>query len=246
MRRLLMTGGLVILTAVAASASPETDPSSHCPHAAAAALPTFDPEKIGLARIHGDYLEVRTADVWTGPCFANGEVNLTGHEAVLAWHVRGGEWQGVGLDDMQVVAVIRANATLGDPHARSLEARSVLVVDNRATSEQSEALVSFARAMGGELLDQVVSVKRAPIEMEVLRETGQASLKAGDFTELKTRALSHRDVHCGNESQYYPPLTDVAEARPAFTLAHRFSGEGLGSTWSVPDKRSAYIGTFAH
>ena len=27
--------------------------------------------------ISGDYLEVRTGDVYTGPCFANAEVNLT-------------------------------------------------------------------------------------------------------------------------------------------------------------------------
>ncbi len=245
MRRILVPAGVAILAAAIAWASPETDPSNHCPHAAASASHAADPADEAWAQIHGDYLEVRTADVWTGPCFANGEVNLTGQEAVLAWHVRGGQWAGVSLDDLRIVAVIRANATLGDPFARSLVAKSMLVVDNRATNEQSEALVGFARAMGGELLDQVVSVKRAPIEMSVLRESGQASVTAGDFAELKTRALSHRDAHCGNESRYYPPLTEVADAYPAFTLAHRFSGEGLGSTWSVPSKRSAYIGTFA-
>ena len=37
-----------------------------------------------MAQISGQYLESRTADVYTGPCFANSEVNLTGREAVLA------------------------------------------------------------------------------------------------------------------------------------------------------------------
>src|SRR2546430_7133513 len=37
------------------------------------------------AKIAGDYLESRSADVYTGQCFANGEVGLTGDEAILAW-----------------------------------------------------------------------------------------------------------------------------------------------------------------
>ncbi|MBI5757839.1 MAG: hypothetical protein HZA46_04910, partial [Planctomycetales bacterium] len=39
------------------------------------------------AQITGEYIEARTCDVYTGPCFANGEVGTTGNEAVLAWKV---------------------------------------------------------------------------------------------------------------------------------------------------------------
>ena len=42
-------------------------------------------------QIRGDYLETRSADVYTGACFANGEVNLVGNEAILAWHVKAGQ-----------------------------------------------------------------------------------------------------------------------------------------------------------
>jgi len=42
------------------------------------------------AAIQGDYVEVRSADVYTGPCFANAEVGLTGDQAILAWHVKRG------------------------------------------------------------------------------------------------------------------------------------------------------------
>lgn len=199
----------------------------------------------GKARIFGDYLEVRTSDVWTGPCFANGEVNLTGREALMAWEVKGGQWQDVALEGLRVVAVLRASSTLGDPFSEQLPAKSVILVDSRASAEQSEALADFARTMGGELLESVVWVRSAPIKMDILAEKGHASLQAGELVELKTRALNHHDMHCGNEFVYYPPLTDVASAAPAYTLAHRFSGEGLGSTWSCPSKRSAFIGTFA-
>ena len=35
------------------------------------------------ADIHGQYVEARTADIYTGPCFSNSEVELTGNLAVL-------------------------------------------------------------------------------------------------------------------------------------------------------------------
>jgi len=58
--------------------------------------------------IYGDYVEARTADVYTGPCFANSEVGLTGELAVFGWRVTKGSWSGVDLDGLGVVGVVRA------------------------------------------------------------------------------------------------------------------------------------------
>ncbi|MFY9570107.1 MAG: hypothetical protein WAV20_01735, partial [Blastocatellia bacterium] len=62
--------------------------------------------------ISGDYIETRSADVWTGSCVANGEMNLAGDQAILAWRVNKGEWKGVSLEGLSVVGVVKANATL--------------------------------------------------------------------------------------------------------------------------------------
>lgn len=203
------------------------------------------------AAISGDYLEARTSDVYTGPCFANGEVNLAGREAVVAWRVREGSWQGVAVDGLSVAAAVRAAATLGDPFADPYPARAVVVVDERATPAQRDALVGFAREMAGDLLANVVSVEAAPIEMALVEGEhthhgeGSAALKAGELIELRTRGLNHDDHLCGNEEVYYPPLTQVDGAVPAVTLAHAFRGKGLGMTWSSPGKRSAFVASFS-
>ena len=73
------------------------------------------------AQIRGDYLEVRTANVFVGPCVANGEVNLVGKEAILAWRVREGSWEDTAVQGLSVVAVVRADATLGDPFGGETE-----------------------------------------------------------------------------------------------------------------------------
>ena len=46
----------------------------------------------------GQYLEARTCDVWTGPCFANGEINLRGEHAVMAWAVQRGKDRAAAMD----------------------------------------------------------------------------------------------------------------------------------------------------
>src|SRR5580765_6889609 len=108
--------------------------------------------------IRGDYIETRSADVYTGQCFANGEVNLVGNQAILAWHVQSGGWDGVSLQGLTVAAAVRANGTLGDPYESPYPAKAVLLVDDQATSQQREALVHFAQHMGGELLKNVAQV----------------------------------------------------------------------------------------
>src|SRR5215467_2053072 len=106
-------------------------------------------------QIRGDYIETRSADVYTGQCFANGEVNLVGNEAILAWHVQSGSWDGVQLQGLTVAAAVKANGTLGDPYESPYPAKAVLLVDDQATAQQQQALVHFAEHMGGELLKDV-------------------------------------------------------------------------------------------
>jgi hypothetical protein len=202
----------------------------------------------GSAAIKGDYIEARSADVYTGPCFANGEVGLVGNEAILAWKIKEGNWKGSSLNGLGVVAVVKANATLGDPYHSPYPAEAVLIVDQRATSGQRLALQDFAAAMAGKLLSNVVRVDSAPIDFAFAQgeHDGAARLVAGKLARIETRSLCHADDKCGNEFVYYPPLIQLAHAMPAFTLEDSFQGKGLDVVWNHVGKRSAFVGTFAH
>src|ERR1700758_3544550 len=121
-------------------------------------------------QIRGDYIETRTSDVYTGQCFANGEVNLVGNEAILGWHIQNGTWDGVSLDGLTVAAAVRARATLGDPYGDPYPAKSVILVDEQANPAQQAALASFARQMGGDLLKDAGQVIPTTMEMIVNHE----------------------------------------------------------------------------
>jgi hypothetical protein len=202
------------------------------------------------AAVTGSYVEIRSCDVYTGSCFANAEMGLEGQEAIMTWSIRKGDVDGVKLDGLSVIAVVRAKDTLGDvsrfPAAAS---RSVLIVDKAATAKQRDALVRFAKEKAGSVLGKTVKVETAPIAVDVClagcSKDGCASVRAGTLVEIETRCLGGDDHVCGNEELYYPPLTNVAGARAAYTSAGVFRGEGLGTKFNEANRRSAYLASFS-
>src|SRR5512133_2603311 len=68
--------------------------------------------ELSRTELRGDYVEARNADVYTGPCFANGETGQVGDLAAFGWSIQKGEWEGVKLDGLTVVGVVRASNTL--------------------------------------------------------------------------------------------------------------------------------------
>jgi len=197
--------------------------------------------------ISGDYLEVRSCDVYTGSCFANSEMNLAGKEGMLVWSVREGDWKGTKLDGLAVMAVVKTDETLGDVNYQPRSGTAVLIVDAKAEPKQKEALVDFARSMAGQLVAKVVEVKTMPIEASIATcsKQGCASVKAGELAEISTSCLGNKHDICGNESAFYPPLVKVDGAYPVLTDLATFTGKGLDCTWQIAGKRSAFIATFS-
>ena len=202
---------------------------------------------LSAQQIRGDYLESRSTDVYVAQCFANGETGLTGNQALLAWHVQEGSWNGIKLDGLSVAAAVRARATLGDPYGQPYPAQAVLMVDDAATAAQRQALIALAQHEGGKLLENVVRVDYVPVILDAPANPyeGHAVLRAGHLAAIITRPLNHHDHTCGNETNFYPPLTKVEHATSAVALTDEFQGEGLDTQWSSHGRRSAYIATFS-
>jgi hypothetical protein len=194
--------------------------------------------------ISGKYVEARTCDIWTGPCFANAEMNLSGKHAVLGWKVDKGTLNDVRLDGLSIVAVVAASDTLGLEQTGL--AKTVLIVDSRADRAQRDALISLARTQAQNLVGKVISIEDAKIDLEVnaCKEGGCAVLNAGK-ARIETRCLnSQHDKVCGNESAFYPPLARNVQATPAMAVEHSFSGKGFDETWRDSERRGAYVGSF--
>ena len=199
------------------------------------------------AEISGEYLEARTCDVYTGPCFANGEVGSAGKEAVMAWKIDAGKWADEDLSGLGVALVIKGNDTLGFGgrfNVKPDKIVAVIVVDERASAGQKAALVKFVTDSVPHLTKDVVKVESAAMTLTNDHLSGKGVFSAGKIAKIETRALVKGDCVCSNEIEFYPPLSKIDNAHPAYTLNMTFDGKGLDQTWSSVNKRSAFMGTF--
>jgi len=212
------------------------------------------------AGIQGDYVEARTADVFTGPCISNAEVFITGNQAVLAWKVNQGTWKGTDISGLCVAAAIRGTSTFSQDQPE--KASTVLIVDEKASPAQWTALEQMARELGGARLKNVVAVKATRMSLKLEEHTAsaadsthgehamphapRASFWAAGLAQIVTRPLDENDHFCGNEVIAYAPLSQGVKAIPAYTLGHEFKGEGLDTRWNDPNCRSSFVGHFAY
>ena len=195
----------------------------------------------------GTYLESRSCDVYTGPCFANGEMGMAGKEALLAWKVEDGTRNGIALAGLSVALVLKAENTLGDDGvfaAQPGNIKSVILVDDRANTEQQAALVDFVKQTAANYTQDVQSIEQTPMKLESNFDTHESVFEAGKVAKMETRRLNEHDCVCTNETAFYQPLVDVRYASPAFSVNHSYTGNGLDTKWNVSGSRSSYIAAF--
>jgi hypothetical protein len=198
-------------------------------------------------QISGEYLEARSCDVYTGPCFANAEMDLAGKEAVMAWKVEEGGWDNVSLVGLSVAVVANSEKTMGDTGVFRMKAgkiKSVILVDDRANPAQQAALLAFVKATAKDYTQNVVKVQPVAMKLENNHLAGKGVFTAGEVAQIETRGLKKGDCVCTNEMMYYQPLNKVADFSPAYSNTLSYTGDGLDNKFTMHNQRSAFLATF--
>jgi hypothetical protein len=206
----------------------------------AAAAPLLTANGIALT---GTYVEARTAEVFTGGCIMNGEAGTTGREALLAWKVTRGSFNGVALNGLSVVAAVAADVNLGvhEIGGDVAKTRTAIFVDERATATQRKALVAMAKRLSNGVVDTVVELTPSAIQFV---DEGKAIRVATPSVHLTVQKEMTHDPTCGGK-QWFHPLSAVDSAEMGTTAENAFDGNALGTKWSDPNKHSGFFGTFS-
>lgn len=139
-------------------------------------------------KLEGSLLEVCTCNVIC-PCWVGEDPDGGTCDGVLAWHIDKGTIDGVDVSDrtFALVAHIPGNVLKGNW-------RAVAYVDDKASSQQQEALLNvWTGKLGGpvadlaQLVGEVVAVERVPITFSV--EGGKGTLKIGGSVEAELAPL---------------------------------------------------------
>jgi hypothetical protein len=189
--------------------------------------------------LRGDYVEVRTASVFAGACHYNGEVVTTGRDAMMAWNVTSGKWQGVDLTGVRVMAIVSADANLSETYAAR---QSEIIIDSQASRTQALAMVNALREKYSASLGKVVDVRSAPISFE---RNGRTYAVVTNEAAINVEAMPN-DLCCKMPNLiWYAPLVGLENRKVGYTSKALYSGEVVGEPWSRSGENSAFYGTFS-
>jgi hypothetical protein len=191
------------------------------------------------ASVRGDYVEVRTASVFAGACHYNGELTTAGRDALMAWNVKSGMWQGVDLTGVRAVAMVSAAENLADQNAAR---QAEIIIGENASDAQSRAMLEGLKSRYAASLGKIISVRRGPLSFE--HQSKGYSVAADDFASITVEAMP--DDLCCKMPQlvWYSPLVALENRKVGYTAKALYAGN-VGEPWQRSGENSAFYGSFA-
>jgi len=190
--------------------------------------------------IAGDYLEGRSNHVYGCYCEWSGEGVTGGREAILAWGIQAGRFDGVLLAGVKMAAVIVGEGTLSMGQAPRT---SILFFDSAASPAQRRAAERLLRQRFSRLLGQVRNVHVAPIQLR--RNAEQATLSVGEMLNLTMRRAVLPDDVLQGATLWYDPFIPLVESTLGTTSSHKYWGGDFDHRWDNSDPTtSGYFGRF--
>lgn len=193
-----------------------------------------------LPSVQGEYIEARSASVYTGACHFGAEFVDGGKEATLVWHIQHGTWNDVSLDGLTVVAIVTAKKNL----AIDIETRkSVLYVDTDTTAAQRIALRNMLATQQAEVLGDIVAMQSAPLSFA--KEGTRFDVTVGEVLALS--ANRYPCAACTQPHQiWYQPLAPVQNAIVGKSEVYRYQDTHLAVTWHQGGAvNNVFVGDFS-
>lgn len=192
------------------------------------------------AEIAGEYIEGRSNRVYGCYCEWSGEGVTSGREAILAWHVRAGEFRGTPLAGVKVAAVLVAESTLSKGAAPR---KSILFVDSASSKAQQQAIETLLREQYGQLLGDIVNVHTVSMKFQL--EAERATLQVGQLLNLTMRKAVLPDDVLQGSTLWYDPFIPLTESTLATTLNNKYAGGDFNNRWELSEPgTNGYYGRF--
>jgi hypothetical protein len=191
--------------------------------------------------VSGDYLEARSNEVYTCGCLFSGQMTTAGREAILAWRITRGAYQGTALAGVKVVAVVVGDANLG---AYDGPRRTALYLDANASDAQLQAILALWRREYSQALGKIAAVHRVPINFT--QQGDAVRLSIPNLVEVQARKTRlPEDAHPGS-FLWYQPFVPLRSSSLATALNYQYSGMDFQHQWQdLLPSINGYLGEFA-
>ena len=191
--------------------------------------------------LEGSLLEVCSCDVLC-PCWIGEDPDQGDCVSVLAYHFDRGTIAGQDVSGLSFAAAVHipGNVLAGNW-------RRVLLVDDRATDEQHDAIVAMAKGdLGGPMADlaqlvgEEVAVERVKMEHKI--EDGAGSLRVGEGGSIASADMHPYKGPDGTTTTLRDSIFSTVPGSPAYVGVAEHQKVALpqyGLEWEFDDKRNA-------
>jgi hypothetical protein len=186
-------------------------------------------------RITGEYFETCTCDP-ACPCIFKSDPTRGHCNVALAWHIESGRYGEVELNGLNVVVMA---ASTGNMSAAPW--RGAMYLDERATTEQQQALQAIYSGLFGAMFSEMTGPKAVAIAFA--REGDTYSVRIPDVLAAAIEPLRGPK---GNATKIaHMPLGVVDPVSTGRSLHHRYKDADLGE-WDYPAGRNGFFAPFEY
>ena len=188
-------------------------------------------------QLEGTLLEVCSCDVLC-PCWIGEDPDGGTCDSFLAYNLDKGTIRGVDVSGLTLVSAVNIPGNVLEGNWRQL-----MLIDERATEEQADAMRdAFTGKLGGPLADlaalvgEVVAVERAPISHEIV--DGAGTLNVGDKIECAVHPYKGPD---GSTTTLNNSIFSTVPGSPAYVAmadSQRIDIPEHGFQWSYEKKNA--------
>lgn len=188
-------------------------------------------------QLEGTLLEVCSCDVLC-PCWIGEDPDGGTCDSVVAYNLDKGTIRGVDVSGLTLVSAVNIPGNILEGNWRQL-----MLIDDRATEEQADAMLdAFSGKLGGPLADlarlvgEVVAVERAPISHEIV--DGAGTLSVGDRIECAIHPYKGPD---GSTTTLNNSIFSTVPGSPAYVAvadSQRIDIPEHGYQWSYEKKNA--------
>ncbi|HVQ24063.1 MAG TPA: DUF1326 domain-containing protein, partial [Planctomycetota bacterium] len=218
-----------------------------CPFGTCGASNPFGPEAAAessvvsrSSAITGRYVEARSASVYAGACHYGAESTTAGREAVLAWQLDGGSYEGFPLDGVELVAAVSADGNLAE---RDAARTSVVYLDEDLPMPKRAAALAWLKREQGAALGTIKTVRTGPVE--VACDGDAYHVRAGDWVRLDGQAMPDRACCTMPSNVWYKPMVAIEGRLVGESALFAVDDPELGPPFERRAENDAFLGLLA-
>jgi hypothetical protein len=187
----------------------------------------------------GEFVELRSCDLYTGGCTASSESTLLGRQMFRVWSISQGTWDNQDLAGLKVALLELGSVNLAEKGA--FVEKAEIFVPKGLAAAQKEALLSWVTSQG------IAPAPTRVVEADITYQRsgrGAANVAVGDSISLSTMAIGKCSSGACGQALWYEPQVKHSSFEVVASRGSKIRDSFLNFLWTDHDRPNVFLASF--